>query len=145
MKAFILSLAVLASSITALADSPDVSEKVLHVFNNTFRDVTNVSWSSSARSYEASFELNQIPTRVSYDHEGNVLQTIRYYDGSRLPIVVLTKVTAKYADKKIFGVTELTSGDETTYHIILEDASSWVNIRSDAAGHLEIEKKLRKS
>jgi hypothetical protein len=145
MKTFLLALAILASTSAAIADSPDVSEKVLTAFNKTFRDVTKVSWSSSLHSYEAAFELNQIPTRVTYDREGNVLQTIRYYDESRLPIIVMTKVRAKYPNRNVFGVTELTAGDETTFHIILEDATSWLNIRSDANGRLDVEKKFRKS
>jgi hypothetical protein len=45
----------------------------------------------------------------------------------------------------VFGVTEVNSDSELTYHIILEDATSWLHVRSDVYGSITVEKKLKKA
>lgn len=141
----ILLAALVSVSLLSFTDAPDVDGKVLDAFNKTFPDVQDVSWSTTTQSYEVKFKLNEISTRITYDKKGNAVQTLRYYSGSQLPILVLTKVAAKYADKKIFGVTEVTTQDATSYHIILEDQKNWVHITSDALGNTDVQERFKKA
>jgi len=145
MKRVLLAIAIISVSLSSFAAGPGVDEKVLDAFNKTFPNVQDVSWSASLQSYEVKFKLNEIVTHVTYDKQGNALETLRYYGEAQLPLLVLTKVKEKFAGKTIYGVTELTTGDATTYHIVLEGDKTWTNIKSNASGHIEVESKYKKA
>jgi hypothetical protein len=145
MKKIILAFVLVCSSFICFGDEPSVNEKVLAAFNNTFPDVKNVSWTSSGLSYQVNFKYKEVVTRITYDKNGTCLQTIRYYKGDQLPMLILTKVKSKFSKKQIFGVTELTTEDETSYYIILEDDKTWMNVKADANGSLSIESKYKKA
>jgi hypothetical protein len=143
MKKILLAAIVFASSFSAMADDP--SEKVLSAFHKTFPNVKEVAWTENEQSYEVKFKQNEILSKVTYDKEGNILKTLRYYYEQNLPLLVLSKVKTKFNDKKIFGVTEESSEEGTFYHIILEDAKHWVNITADSYGGIKVDKKYNKA
>jgi hypothetical protein len=143
MKKILLAAIVFASSFTAMADDP--SEKVLDAFNKTFPNVKEVAWTESEHSYEVKFKQNEILSRITYDKEGNILKTLRYYYEQELPLLVLSKVKRKFSDQKIFGVTEEASDEGTFYHIVLEDEKHWINITADSYGSIKVDKKYNKA
>src|ERR1700741_3974521 len=116
-------LAVLLAGISASASvSPDVNEKVLKAFNETFAGALNVNWTEKEnKNYEASFSLSEIQVRATYDDEGNLLERVRYYGERILPPNVLGRIKKKYPGKEIFGVTEISSDTDVAYHITLKD------------------------
>jgi hypothetical protein len=61
--------------------------------------------------------------------KGECLNTIRYYDGSRLPQSVKDAVTAEYAGYSIFGVTEVTVNKKTGYLVKIENDKYWKTIK----------------
>lgn len=145
MKKLITIVCLIATLGVAATTPPEVNEKVLKAFGETFLKATDVTWHEMDNSYEARFLQSEVITRAAYDKEGNLLQTTRYYSEDRLPINILTKTKKKYAGKSIFGVTELAIGDEVTYHITLQDEKHWYVITSDSNGYLELEQKLKKA
>ena len=144
MKKIILAVAVLVSGFTSFAKDPGVNEKVLEVFNKTFQDAKDVSWAETPNSYEVTFKQNTIQVKVNYDRDGNIINTMRYYSEEHLPLMVLSKIKTRFSDKKIFGVTEMSSIDGTYFHVILEDEKNWVEVKSDVFGALSVQKKMRK-
>ena len=144
MKKILLSAAIVFSfSFSAMADDP--SQKVLDAFNKTFPHVKDVAWTESEQSYEVKFKQNEILSKVTYDKDGNILKTLRYYYEQNLPLLVLSKMKNKFNDKKIYGVTEESSDEGTFYHIILEDEKHWINITADSYGGIKVDKKFNKA
>jgi hypothetical protein len=144
MKKILLSAAIVfAFSFTAMADDP--SQKVLEAFKKTFPHVKDVAWTESEQSYEVKFKQNEILSKVTYDRNGNIVKTLRYYYEQNLPLLVLSKVKNKFSDKKIYGVTEESSEEGTFYHIILEDEKHWINITADSYGGIKVDKKFNKA
>jgi len=144
MKKILLSAAIVfAFSFTAMADDP--TQKVLDAFNKTFPHVKDVAWTESEQSYEVKFKQNEILSKVTYDRNGNIVKTLRYYYEQNLPLLVLSKVKNKFNDKKIYGVTEESSEEGTFYHIILEDEKHWINITADSYGGIKVDKKFNKA
>lgn len=125
-------------------DREDVNEKVLKVFETTFPVVTDVKWKEYTDYYSASFKQNGIQTEVRYDKEGNFISSLRYYKEERLPLSILTQIKKKFSNKSVFGVTELTTGTDVAYFITLEDQKSWVVVKADQSGNLQIQDKFRK-
>ena len=144
MKKILLSAAIVfAFSFSAMAGDP--GQKVLDAFNKTFPHVKEVAWTESEQSYEVKFKQNEILSKVTYDKDGNILKTLRYYYEQNLPLLVLSKVKNKFSDKKIYGVTEESSEEGTFYHIILEDEKHWINITADSYGGIKLDNKFNKA
>ena len=144
MKKFFLAMIISACTLTVFASDP-VDAKVLEAFAKTFKDAQNVTWSTSELTYEVRFDQNKVSARITYDKQGNIIKTMRYYTEEQLPLIVLTKVKNKYSDKKIYGVVEVSSDEGTYFHITLEDAKNWLNIKSDSYGSTVVESKFKKA
>jgi hypothetical protein len=146
MKKIILAALIMSSSFTLLAaEEPIVNEKVLNAFHKTFGQPNDVKWSESPNSYEVKFKMDETTSRITYDKEGNILKTYRYYKEEQLPLMIMAKLKQKYNDKKVFGVVEVASEEGTFYHITLEDAKNWLEVKADTYGEISIQKKFRKA
>lgn len=143
MKKIFLAALSFAIGFTAMATDPN--EKVLEAFKKTFQNAEEVAWTENPNSYEVKFKQNEILSKVTYDKEGNIIRTLRYYHEQQLPLLVLSKVKSKFSDKKIFGVTEEASQEGTFYHITLEDEKNWVQITADIYGAIKVDKKFKKA
>lgn len=144
MKKIFYGIALLLST-TAFAATPPVDEQTSKLFKETFPSATNVKWFDYETYYEVTFENNQIPSRVKYDLYGNILSARRDYQERDLPIFIRAKVKEKYSDKKIYGVTEITSFEGVIYTIILEDDKNWITITSNEGGNLSLVQKVKKA
>jgi hypothetical protein len=142
-KIFLIAAAMIAFVSVSFAADPN--QKVLEAFHKTFQQVKDVSWQDVDNKYEANFSQNNITFRVMYDEEGNVVKSIRYYFAKTLPIFIQAKLAKKYDGKTVFGVTEISTENELTYYIILEDQTNWIHVQSDAYGNMFTEKKLKKA
>lgn len=146
MKQIILAAFALVCSLSLFANDPGVDEKVLDAFNKTFQNAEQVSWSTAGdQMYEVKFKQNEISSRVYYDKQGNILKTYRYYYENQLPLMVLSKVKSRYADRSIFGVVEVSSDEGTIYHITMQDEKHWYEVKADQYGALYQIKKFKKS
>ena len=145
MKKLIILTCLFAALSVAASAPPEVTEKVLKAFNETFMKATDVVWHETQNMYEASFKQSEIISRAIYDKDGNLLRTTRYYSQENLPINILTKLQKRYAGKSVYGVTELSAEDEVSYHITLQDETNWYMIIADNFGNLELSKKFKKA
>ena len=145
MKKLFIFLCLFAALGSAATTPPEVNEKVLKAFKETFAKAIDVVWHETQNSYVASFTQLAITTRATYDTEGNLLRTTRYYSEENLPIHIRAKLKTKYSDKKVHGITEITEDDEVAYHIVLQDEKNWYIVKSDNWGSLELTKKYRKA
>ena len=121
------------------------NEKVLKSFESTFSSPQEVKWYEHPDYYEVSFVQSDIRANVKYDLEGNFMSSTRYYKEQQLPTNILCKLKKRYADKNIFGVTELTSTDEVNYYIKLEDSKNWITVKVNGNGQMEVFEKYKKA
>jgi len=145
MKKLIILTCLFAAFCAKASSPPEVTEKVLKAFSETFMKATDVVWHEVKNYYEASFKQSEIISRAVYDQDGNLVRTTRYYSQENLPINILTKIQKRYAGKSIYGITELSSEDQVSYHITLQDEKNWYIIKADNWGSLELEQKYRKA
>ncbi len=118
----ILALCLAAILTTASVSAAPVAEKILKIFSTAFPEVTETTWYNYESFYAVFFKNPDGSTcRIEYDPQGNVLSTIRYYSEEALSPFIRAKVNEKYPRKQIFGITEISSGEELSYHIVLED------------------------
>ena len=145
MKKLIIFTCLFAALSATASNPPEVSEKVLKAFSETFMKATDIVWHKMKNLYEASFKQSEIITRAIYDQDGNLLRTTRYYSQENLPINIITKLQKRYAGKSVYGVTELSTEDQVSYHITMQDEKNWYIIKADNWGSLELEQKFKKA
>lgn len=141
MKQILLAAALFIST-TSFTEDPN--EKVLDAFERTFSQATDVKWTEVNDNFEANFSQADIKLKVQYDADGNMMRSIRYYKGKVLPIFIQSRVQKKFPEKTIHSVTEITTPESISYHIILEDDKNWMNVQSDVYGNITVEKKYTK-
>lgn len=136
--------AMMISVSSVAANPPEISDKVIKAFKQTFTNAENVSWSEveSTNTYQANFTVSEITVKAFYDDDGNLLQTMKYYDEKNLPSTILAKLKLKQAGKEIFGITEIANDYEVAFHIVLRDEKHWYWLKSDPLGNMEQTKKL---
>jgi hypothetical protein len=142
-KVFLFACALVIAG-SSFANTPEVSEKALKAFKATFSDAENVVWSDASNIYTVRFTSQGIRTFVKYDDDGNFISSRRYYNVEMLPVDLQCKLKKRFADKKVFGVTEYTVGDDINYYVTLEDAKNWLTVKIDNARNMEITEKFGK-
>jgi hypothetical protein len=147
MKKSIANLLVIcAVSLAAMSfDNPPVTEKVLKQFSASFPTVVDAKWFEGDNYYDVYFEKEQIKYNIRYDRNGKILSTRNYYTAEKLSPFLKGKVAEKFPDKTIFGVTEITNSEEMYFVLVLEDKTSWTNVKADATGTLTVIEKLKKA
>lgn len=145
MKKILFAALILGCSFRVFADDPTVDAKVLTAFNKTFQNVQDVSWTVQVNSFEVKFKQYEITSRVTYDKEGNIIKTYRYYKEDKLPLMVIAKLKKRFADKTVYGVVEESSEAGITYHITMEDEKSWLDVQADPYGTIYVIRKLKKA
>jgi hypothetical protein len=123
----------------------EISEKLLQTFKHTFPDAEQVKWLEQTDKYTVNFKDNGILTKVDYDKDGNFISSVRYYYERNLPVNIICKLQKKYADKKVFGVTEMTTESSVEYYIKLEDDTTWMTVKSNVDGNMEVVEKYKKA
>lgn len=132
-KIFYLAVLLIGTSAIA-ANPPEVNQKVLKAFKETFGDPENVLWKELDDHCQVYFQQSEINIRAVYDQEGNLLKTIRTYYEKNLPPTVMSKLKKKYGNKEIFGITEVSTDTDMTYYITLRDEKNFYKIESDMYG-----------
>lgn len=142
MKRIIFASVLLLSF--AFSATAAVTEKVLKAFNETFQNAQEVQWHEYETAYQVNFRYNDIATSVVYDKDGNILEARRHSKEDILPLIIREKLNKRFADKQVWGVTEVTMRDQTTYRIVLHDDTKWVIVDSDSYGVLFVREKFNK-
>ncbi len=150
----LICLAVLSAQIHALAsDGPAaasngpaaVNEKLVKSFQDAFPLAEKVEWKESGSNYIVYFKEKSVLSEIEYDHDGNFIASDRYYkDASLLPLHLEWELHKKYANKTIFGITEMNTESETEYYIKLEDNKEWITVKSTSDGLLEVVDRVAK-
>jgi hypothetical protein len=144
-KILIILFAFTAVAANAGDRNPEINQNIIKSFNETFIYAQDVVWQERDNVYQANFWQGGINIRARYDDRGNLLGTIRYYFEKQLSPVILAKLKKKYSGKPIFGITEVSFDDDTSYFITLQDDKNWYTVKSDVYGNLQQTEKFKKA
>ena len=92
MKKIVLASLLFAAAIAQAATPPEVNEKILNAFRQTFAYAEDVVWQEKDNSYQVNFWQGEINIRAWYDDQGKLLATIRYCHACH---GLVTKIVAK--------------------------------------------------
>jgi len=155
-KIFVLACALLVGLMTFAFAPRSIDEKLLHVFNTSFPHAEKVNWLEASQVYIVSFVDNGIRSRITYLKDGVISSYIRYYFEEGLPVNIRLALQRSFPGKKIWGVVEVSalpdpnnagagSALQTAWYVKLEAPNTWMTVRVDAEGNLEVTEKYRKA
>ena len=137
-------LLAITSLIMSTVFAYDPNSKVLKAFSETFATAQNIKWQEFDDHYSVSFLYSGIQSKLNYDLEGNILGSTRYYDPAALPMNIFTKLKRENPNRELFGVTEITVGDDMVYFVKMQDAKYWITLKVDPSGNSQVYEKYRK-
>jgi hypothetical protein len=144
-KVIYLAFLLTGFAASATVTPPDVNEKILKAFKETFSAAQDVSWHEYDEYSQANFVVDKIQIRAQYAEDGQLIRTIRYYGERELLPNVVSKLKKKYAGKEIAGVTESSSDEEVSFVINIKDEDHWYVVKSDVYGNLQQTEKFKRA
>lgn len=76
--------------------------------------------------------------------DGEVVATLKYYK-DELPLFLKENLKSSYPTLKLFGVTELSTKEKTTYEIVMYNSKKWVRLTADSYGNFISVKRFKKA
>lgn len=125
--------------------APNINERLLKLFQESFPDAQKVVWGESKDFYSVGFVSQNILHRITYEKNGAFASAIRYYTERALPYYLINVVKHKYPHMKVYGVTEITNEDGIQYYIKLENPKYWLSVLFDSNGTSTVQEKYRKA
>ncbi len=121
-----------------------VSEKVMNSFKKDFTEAQNVQWESTKDFAKATFTIHGQVMFAYYNTEANLLAVTRNIVTAQLPISLLSEVKKNYSEYWISDLFEMSSNENTTYYITLENGDQKLILKSDDSKNWETYKKEKK-
>lgn len=133
MKKVIVYVASIFIITAAVAAAP--GSKLLQRFSETFPNAKNVKWRDDKDGYFASFTQNGNLNKVFYNTAGYFVYSLKYSDGSELPVNIKMALNKDFGGSKMIGVTEVTTQNGLVYNIKLtrEEKLYCLNILADGS------------
>ena len=149
MKRRILTLALLLSlslsNIFANTNEEVVNYKAANSFKKEFTQAQDVKWENGKDFVKATFKMNDQVMIAYYTNSGQLLGVTRNITITQLPINLLTDVKKNHSNAWISDLFEVTTNDETSYYITLEDADQTLVLKSTGGTGWSTFKKQKKN
>ena len=114
-------------------------------FRSIFPSATEYHWYVEEKGNSSVYFKAQGKTnRVYFDKKGRISYSISYYKKEMLPFAILQLMNDKYPGKSIFGATEINNNAGTTYVLVLEGNTTWVDV-TIAGNQVQDEQEWHKS
>jgi hypothetical protein len=147
MKKILLSLAMFVTigTMSAFADSANVSPKVLTAFSNDFNSAKEVEWTVGSNFYRAAFTFNGNHVFAFYNTDGDLLGLTRYISSLDLPMNLQMGLKKNYSDYWISDLFEVANNNGTSYYITLENADTKIMLKATGNSDWRTYNKVRKA
>ena len=130
-KYLVLLIALLAGILSSAAVADNVNEKLLRSFKETYPNAKQVTWNEMPGTYIVNFVENGIRARIIYERNGVYQSSLRYYGEEHLPPYLVFYIKNNFPEKKIFGITEVSTASSINYVVKMEDDRLYTTIKID--------------
>jgi hypothetical protein len=148
MKKMILSLAtVMMMGFSALANGngDNVSQEARDAFKKDFVTASNIRWEQKNSYSKATFTMNGQVLTAYYFANGDLHAVVRNITSDQLPINLLTGLRKDYTAFWITDLFEISSDNQTTYYVTIENSDKKIVLKSDELTSWEVYSKERKT
>jgi len=148
MKKMILSLAtvmMMGFSVFANGNGDNVSQEARDAFKKDFVSASNITWEQKKSYSKATFTMNGQVLTAYYNTNGDLHAVVRNITSDQLPINLLTGLRKDYTAFWITDLFEISSDNQTTYYVTIENSDKKIVLKSDGLVSWEVYSKERKT
>ena len=147
MKKMILSLAtvmMMGFSVFANGNDDVATPEARDAFKKEFATASNIRWEQKNNFLKATFTMNGQFLTAWYYTNGDLEAIVRNITSDQLPINLLTGLRKDYTAFWISDLFEISSDNQTTYYVTIEDSDKKIVLKSEGLGAWEVYSKERK-
>lgn len=109
--------------------SAAIDTKVLHSFEQSFKDAQHTYWKTTKNRSVAEFETGDRHAVVLFNKNGHILHSILYGTAEHLPAAEKTLVLSAYRDYEITNTQEITTGATRVWLVSLQNSMNIIRVR----------------
>ncbi len=141
---FIAALLALSAATSAFASPKPVSASILSSFNNEFKKVSDVSWSTTNDYTKAMFIKDNTKMEVYYNYNGEVVGTSKSITLDELPVRAKRSFAKKFEGYTVKEAIRLDGFGEAAYYISGENEKEAVILKVNESNHVSLFCKAKK-
>ena len=114
-------------------------------FKNNFANAKSVVWSKQKDYVKATFTLNNEVMVAFYRSNGDLIAVTRNILSDQLPVNLMASIKKNYSDRWVSDLFEVSTDDQTTYYITLENADERIVLKSGEFDSWSVYSRTKKS
>lgn len=115
----------------------EVPSVVANNFKKEFPKASDIEWELDGENYNVDFEIGWgTDHEIWYDAAGNVLKHEEEISRGDLPNEVTSKIKTDFKDLRIDGAKKITTGEQVTYEVELENFTEEWKVFFSATGEV---------
>lgn len=129
---------------SSFANDGNISVRVQESFNKSFRNVTEVKWSTVNCYYKADFSFNGQQVSAFFEADGQLIAVTRHILSTMLPVTLQADLKKDYEDYWISDVFEVNDNDGTSYFVTLQKPDVSLMLKATSGSSWSEYRKLAK-
>ncbi|HEY1023918.1 MAG TPA: hypothetical protein VGE26_02035 [Sphingobacteriaceae bacterium] len=117
--------------VTIIGTTTDVNEKVLNVFERSFREAENPRWFKLGRKYMVKYNVEDMLHKALFRNKGGFIYDMGYGTEKHLPGNLQTQVKGNYKDFAITTAVNVRQSDRNLWKINIEDDQNIVLLHAE--------------
>jgi len=145
MKKIMMMLALMLTLTTFAFAGEAINKQALNAFQNEFAGATDIAWKVSGNYYEVAFTIDHKRLAAFYDDRGDFVAVTRFISSGELPNGLRKSLKRGYGNAYwVSDLFDVTTGDETSYYVTIENADTRVVLRSINGSHWALYERMDK-
>ena len=136
MKTLIFSTTILLLTMLFVAcdNKVEVPGNISDAFNQEYPNARDVEWEEEGDEFEVEFEVDNVEREITYDMQGNIVETGIEVSEDELPKVTIAYITQNYTDFKIDDADEIERNGTTYIEVEIENGKQEIELLFDVQG-----------
>lgn len=146
-KFFLLALVAIATGTSAFADPATISTKALKHVAASYKNATDITWTTTDAFSKISFSLGEEKVETFYTTDGDLIGTTKTMAFDKLPKAAIETIVTKYTypQYQLKDCIQFTgTGNDNNYYISLSAPNENIVLEISKSGSVRVFSKTRK-
>ncbi len=122
-----------------------VDQLLLKAFAATYPAAEKILWTEKNGNFTVQFVERNVRSVIEYDANARVVLSLRYFsDPAMLPQNIRLEWHRRFADKALYGITEVSDGQTTAWFLKGQDAKQWITVKAGQDNSMDVVESFRK-
>jgi len=112
----------------------EVPDNILNAFNSEYPNAMEVEWEKEGQGYEVEFEENEVEMEITYDMQGNIIESELDVSEDELPAATTKYIEANYPGYEIDDADEIEIDNQEYIEVELENGQQEIEVLFNMQG-----------